>query len=141
MDEDGFLYVCDRKVDLVIIGGTNVYPAEIESALAGMPGVADCAVFGIPDDRLGEALAAVIQLIPEAQYKPMTSKCIFANILRSSRSPRSSSSEPSFRARTRARSSSAGSATSTGRAMIERSSNGQLGWQPVRFGLDGLLHR
>ena len=64
MDEDGFLYVCDRKVDLVIIGGTNVYPAEIESALAGMPGVADCAVFGIPDDRLGEALAAVIQLIP-----------------------------------------------------------------------------
>jgi long-chain acyl-CoA synthetase len=64
LDEDGFLYVCDRKIDLVILGGTNVYPAEIEAALAGMPEVADCAVFGVPDDRLGEVLAAVIQLTP-----------------------------------------------------------------------------
>jgi long-chain acyl-CoA synthetase len=64
LDQDGFLHVCDRKVDLVILGGTNVYPAEIESALVGMPEVADCAVFGVPDDRLGEVLAAVIQLTP-----------------------------------------------------------------------------
>jgi long-chain acyl-CoA synthetase len=70
LDDDGFLHVCDRKVDLVILGGTNVYPAEIESALAGMPDVADCAVFGIPDDRLGEVLAAVIQLTPGSSAGP-----------------------------------------------------------------------
>jgi long-chain acyl-CoA synthetase len=70
LDQDGFLYVCDRKVDLVIIGGTNVYPAEIESVLVGMPDVADCAVFGIPDDRLGEVLAAVIRLAPGSSARP-----------------------------------------------------------------------
>jgi long-chain acyl-CoA synthetase len=70
LDQDGFLYVCDRKVDLVIMGGTNIYPAEVESALAGMPDVADSAVFGIPDDRLGEVLAAVIQLIPGSSAGP-----------------------------------------------------------------------
>jgi long-chain acyl-CoA synthetase len=70
LDQDGFLHVCDRKVDLVILGGTNVYPAEIESALGGMPDVADCAVFGIPDDRLGEVLAAVIQLTPGSSAGP-----------------------------------------------------------------------
>jgi long-chain acyl-CoA synthetase len=70
LDEDGFLHVCDRKVDLVILGGTNVYPAEVESALAGMPDVADCAVFGIPDERLGEVLAAVIQLTPGSSVGP-----------------------------------------------------------------------
>lgn len=70
LDQDGFLYVCDRKADMVILGGTNVYPAEIESALAGMPDVADCAVFGIPDDSLGEVLAAVIQLTPGSSAGP-----------------------------------------------------------------------
>lgn len=70
LDQDGFLYICDRKVDLVIMGGTNIYPAEVESALAGMPDVADSAVFGIPDDRLGEVLAAVIQLIPGSSARP-----------------------------------------------------------------------
>jgi long-chain acyl-CoA synthetase len=64
LDQDGFLHICDRKVDMVILGGTNVYPAEIESVLGGMPDVADCAVFGVPDERLGEVLAAVIQLTP-----------------------------------------------------------------------------
>ena len=70
VDQDGFLFVCDRKVDLVIFGGTNVYPAEIESVLGGMPDVADCAVFGVPDERLGEVLAAVIQLTPESSAGP-----------------------------------------------------------------------
>jgi long-chain acyl-CoA synthetase len=64
LDQDGCLHICERKVDMVILGGTNVYPAEIESVLGGMPDVADCAVFGVPDERLGEVLAAVIQLTP-----------------------------------------------------------------------------
>ncbi|CEJ14096.1 Long-chain-fatty-acid--CoA ligase FadD13 [bacterium YEK0313] len=64
-DEDGFLYICDRKRDMVIVGGVNVYPAEIEAALAAMPGVRDCAVFGIPDAEYGEALIALVQPFAE----------------------------------------------------------------------------
>ena len=60
-DADGFLHLCDRSSDMVISGGVNIYPAEIEAILLKMPGVADCAVFGIPDDEYGEALCAVVQ--------------------------------------------------------------------------------
>src|SRR5688500_6991137 len=64
LDEEGYLYVCDRASDMVISGGVNIYPAEIEAALAIMPGVRDCAVFGIPDEEFGEALAAAVQTDP-----------------------------------------------------------------------------
>jgi long-chain acyl-CoA synthetase len=64
VDEEGYLYVCDRASDMVISGGVNIYPAEIEAALALMPGVRDCAVFGIPDEEFGEALAAAVQPEP-----------------------------------------------------------------------------
>jgi long-chain acyl-CoA synthetase len=63
LDEDGFLYLNDRRNDMVISGGVNIYPAEIEACLLGLDGVADCAVFGIPDERFGEALAAHVQLV------------------------------------------------------------------------------
>jgi long-chain acyl-CoA synthetase len=61
LDEDGYVFICDRKRDMVISGGVNIYPAEIESALHAVPGVHDCAVFGIPDDEFGEALMAVVE--------------------------------------------------------------------------------
>lgn len=61
LDQDDYLYVVDRKTDMVISGGVNIYPAEIEAALAAMPGVGDCAVFGVPDDEYGESLMAAIQ--------------------------------------------------------------------------------
>ena len=64
LDADGYLFLCDRKRDMVISGGVNIYPAEIENALIGMDGVRDCAVFGIPDDEFGERLFACIE--PEA---------------------------------------------------------------------------
>ncbi len=64
LDEDGFLFIVDRKADMVISGGVNIYPVEVESQLQCMPGVADCAVFGIPDDEFGEALAAAVQTHP-----------------------------------------------------------------------------
>jgi len=64
VDDEGYLYVCDRASDMVISGGVNIYPAEIEAALAMMPGVRDCAVFGIPDEEFGEALAAAVQAEP-----------------------------------------------------------------------------
>lgn len=62
LDEDGYLFLCDRKRDMVISGGVNIYPAEIESALIAMPGIRDCAVFGIPDQEFGERLCAHIEL-------------------------------------------------------------------------------
>ncbi len=61
LDEDGFLFIVDRSADLVISGGVNIYPAEVEAALQMMPGVVDCAVFGIPDAEFGEALACAVQ--------------------------------------------------------------------------------
>ncbi len=63
---DGHLYLCDRRADMVISAGTNIYPAEIEMALLQMPGVADCAVFGIPDAEFGESLAAAVEPLPGA---------------------------------------------------------------------------
>jgi long-chain acyl-CoA synthetase len=64
MDEAGFLFLCDRKRDMVISGGVNIYPAEIEAALIGIEGVSDCAVFGVPDPEFGESLLAVIERAP-----------------------------------------------------------------------------
>jgi long-chain acyl-CoA synthetase len=66
LDDDGFLFIVDRQADMVISGGVNIYPLEIEAVLHGMPGVADCAVFGIPDDEFGESLAAAVQCVPGA---------------------------------------------------------------------------
>lgn len=64
LDEDGFLFISDRVRDMVISGGVNIYPAEIEGVLIGMEGVKDCAVFGIPDDEYGETLCAHIDVDP-----------------------------------------------------------------------------
>lgn len=64
--KDGHLYLCDRRSDMVISAGTNIYPAEIEMTLLQCPGVQDCAVFGIPDEDFGESLAAAVQLLPGA---------------------------------------------------------------------------
>ena len=62
LDEDGFLYLCDRRKDMVISGGVNIYPAEIEACILALPGVQDCAVFGIPNEEFGESLMAAVQL-------------------------------------------------------------------------------
>jgi long-chain acyl-CoA synthetase len=61
LDEDGYLFLCDRSRDMIISGGVNIYPAEIEAVLISMPGVKDCAVFGIPDTEFGESVAAYIE--------------------------------------------------------------------------------
>ncbi len=64
--KDGHLYLCDRRSDMVISAGTNIYPAEIEMCLLQCPGVQDCAVFGIPDEEFGESLAAAVERVPGA---------------------------------------------------------------------------
>jgi len=63
-DEAGFLYIYDRVKDMIVSGGENIYPAEVESALYGHPAIADVAVIGVPDDRWGEAVKAVVVLKP-----------------------------------------------------------------------------
>ena len=61
LDDDGYLYLVDRRTDLVLCGGVNVYPAEIEQQLQQMPGVSDCAVVGAPDPELGQIPVAFVQ--------------------------------------------------------------------------------
>jgi acyl-CoA synthetase (AMP-forming)/AMP-acid ligase II len=64
LDEDNFLYIVDRLKDMIITGGFNVYSAEVEQALLAHPAVLDCAVVGLPDDKWGERVTAVLQLHP-----------------------------------------------------------------------------
>ena len=62
LDEEGYLHIVDRKKDMIISGGFNVYPGEIEQMISSIDGVRDCAVIGVPDDDWGEALKAVVEL-------------------------------------------------------------------------------
>ena len=61
LDADGYLYLYDRRKDMIISGGVNIYPAEIEGVVCDHPAVRDCAVFGIPDDEFGETVAAAVE--------------------------------------------------------------------------------
>ena len=63
-DADGFLYICDRVKDMIITGGENVYPAEVEAVLYAHPAIAEVAVLGQPDEKWGEAVVAVAALKP-----------------------------------------------------------------------------
>ncbi|MEJ5255707.1 MAG: AMP-binding protein [Acidimicrobiales bacterium] len=62
LDEDGYLFMSDRKIDMIISGGVNIYPAEIEGVLVTHPAVADAAVFGVPNDEMGEEVKAAVEL-------------------------------------------------------------------------------
>jgi long-chain acyl-CoA synthetase len=66
LDEDGYLYLHDRRTDLVISGGVNIYPAEIEACLAGHDRVRDAAVVGVPDAQWGQRVVAVIERVPDS---------------------------------------------------------------------------
>ena len=62
LDEEGYLFIVDRKSDMILSGGVNIYPAEIENVIFGHSAVLDVVVFGVPDERWGEAIKAVVQL-------------------------------------------------------------------------------
>ncbi len=67
LDEEGYLHIADRKKDMIISGGFNIYPNEIEQVIMGFEEVEDCAVIGVPDEDWGEAVKAVVQLIPNGR--------------------------------------------------------------------------
>src|SRR6185503_14007202 len=60
-DEDGYLYLADRRTDMILVGGANVYPAEIEAALDEHPAVASSAIVGLPHEELGNQIHAIVQ--------------------------------------------------------------------------------
>ncbi|MFC4586873.1 AMP-binding protein [Sphaerisporangium corydalis] len=70
LDEDGYLFLCDRRTDLIISGGVNIYPAEIEAALLEHPSVDDVAVIGVPDEEWGHKVVALVQPVPGAHAGP-----------------------------------------------------------------------
>ena len=65
LDEDGYLYLADRRTDMIISGGANIFPAEVESALAEHPGVDTAVAIGLPDDDLGQAVHAIVYPTPD----------------------------------------------------------------------------
>ncbi|WP_232059366.1 AMP-binding protein [Kineobactrum salinum] len=67
VDEDGYLYIADRRVDMIVSGGANIFPAEVEGALEQHPGVASVAVIGLPDEDLGNRVHAIVQ--PKAEWR------------------------------------------------------------------------
>jgi long-chain acyl-CoA synthetase len=70
LDEDGYVFISDRLKDMIIVGGENIYPAEIENVLAKHPAVADVAVIGVPDDKFGEAVHAFVAVRPDEEVRP-----------------------------------------------------------------------
>jgi long-chain acyl-CoA synthetase len=75
LDNDGYLYITDRVSDMILRGGVNVYPAEIEQCLHTHPAVVDCAVFGIPDERSGEAILALIEARTDVTSEQLSEHC------------------------------------------------------------------
>ena len=123
LDADGYLYLTDRAVDMVIRGGVNIYPREIEDVLYTHPAVVDCAVFGVPDERLGEQLMAVVEVRSAVTPEELQEHC--RGTSRTSRCRRGSSSSTSSRANPTARCSNAFSANSTGKT--DRPGSGNRG--------------
>jgi len=88
-DEDGYFYICDRKVDMIISGGVNIYPAEVEAVLLAHPAVQDAAVIGVPDEPWGESVKAVVQLRSNAHRSEEELIAFCAERLAGYKSPKS----------------------------------------------------
>ncbi|MES4792850.1 MAG: hypothetical protein C4321_07525 [Chloroflexota bacterium] len=89
LDEEGYLYICDRKKDMIISGGVNIYPAEIEAVLHAHPDVVDCAVFGVPSEEWGESVHAVVVPRPGSGLDAATLEAHVAEHLAGYKRPRS----------------------------------------------------
>ncbi len=89
LDDDGFLFLTDRSTDLIISGGVNIYPAEIEAALLRHPAIQDAAVIGIPDEEFGEQVRAFVELKPQTHATPQELHAFAAAHLASYKRPKS----------------------------------------------------
>jgi long-chain acyl-CoA synthetase len=78
LNEEGYLFLCDRKIDMIISGGVNIYPSEIEGELLKHPKVGDVAVFGIPNEDWGEEVKAVVEAAPGVDAGPQLAEDILA---------------------------------------------------------------
>jgi acyl-CoA synthetase (AMP-forming)/AMP-acid ligase II len=87
-DEAGYVYIVDRKRDMIISGGFNVFSTEVESALLSHPAILDCAVIGVPDEKWGEAVKAVVELKPGASGTPDELITYCKSLLGSVKSPK-----------------------------------------------------
>jgi acyl-CoA synthetase (AMP-forming)/AMP-acid ligase II len=87
LDEDGYVHICDRIKDTIIVAGENVYPAEVENALCGHPAVAEAAAIGVPDERWGEAVRAFVVLRPGTTVKPRELKLFLQDHIADFKSP------------------------------------------------------
>jgi long-chain acyl-CoA synthetase len=89
LDEDGYLFITDRAKDMIVSGGVNIYPAEIEAAIIGHPAVQDVAVIGIPDEEFGEQVKAFCELKPGRAAEPAAILAHCAETLASYKRPKS----------------------------------------------------
>ena len=87
-DEEGFFHIVDPKKDMIITGGFNVYSAEVEKQVLAFPGIAECAVFGIPDEKWGEAVTAAVELSPGAELDPDALKAFVREALGPVKTPK-----------------------------------------------------
>ena len=88
VDDEGYLFLCDRRADVIVSGGVNIYPAQIEAALAGFPGLADCCVVGAPDDEWGEMVVAVVEPVEGVELDPEALRAFAAGRLARYQVPR-----------------------------------------------------
>ncbi|MCE9648476.1 MAG: AMP-binding protein [Parvibaculum sp.] len=88
-DKDGYIYIVDRKKDMIISGGFNIYSAEVEQAVLAHPAVQDCAVVGVPDDKWGEAVKAIVELKPGARAEAEEIVALCKKMLGSTKAPKS----------------------------------------------------
>jgi long-chain acyl-CoA synthetase len=88
IDEDGFIFIVDRKKDMVLRGGENVYCAEVEAAIYRHPAVAECCVFGVPDSRLGEEVGAAVLLKPGERVDAGSMREFVGSLIASYKVPR-----------------------------------------------------
>lgn len=88
-DADGYLYLADRMTDMILAGGSNVYPAEVEAAIDEHPAVSSCAVIGLPDDEMGNVVHAVLHLHPGAEVSDDDLRTFLAERLVTYKIPRS----------------------------------------------------
>jgi len=88
IDDEGYVFIVDRSKDMLISGGLNVYPAEIEAVIAAVPGVAECAVIGMPDERWGETPLALVGPVPGVTLDPAVIAAVCREVLADYKRPR-----------------------------------------------------